>query len=944
MSSRDTAHLEKQFSRATVKRFANGICVTCIYGDGKSLTCCKCEGMLKGGFCFPCNFNVENSYNCYQNANSFNDSFDTNYIPQPQYENYLCNLCGNNSHDGYDCQQQFSFVYKQEPSYNQNYDGNLYSHESPSFLCCDYCGGSHENFRCQPDNQNVDFSSPDQIQTPQYPDVNSPSPENSSEEVVVSNPDPDQEKEPEVTTDTELLSTEDIHPLAVQEPPREFDIRQLIRKECSINVCEEQKQKMEKTMFDLFKLCHHKELLCMYDNVEDLIESALNSKLLLINSKSQHPNEMDLEGKNVEEQPAEHEIECDKPAKDESSSIFMTFSNPLFKDNDDLDFSDDESLPDEDVPTEEFKIYSNPLLDEDEITKTSYNCYQNANSFNDSFDTNYITQPQYENYLCNLCGNNSHDGYDCQQQFSFVYKQEPSYNQNYDGNFYSHESPSFPCCDYCGGSHENFQCQPDNQNVDFSGPDQIQTPQYPDVNSPSPENSSEEVVVSNPDQEKEPELIRKECSINVCEEQKQKMEKKMFELVKLCHHKELLCMYDNVEDLIESALNSKLLLINSKSQHPNEMDLEGKNVEEQSAERRNRAEKSLQNYRVIHKNSISLNSTQISSVHAVAPILSAKEPDLSLSMGYEHPNTTLVTKVIESSVKNLVPIPSECEVTSEDEIECDKPAKDESSLIFMTFSNPLFKDNDDLDFSNDESLPDEDVPIEEFKIYSNPLFDEDEISSDKLESHCFNVESDLVESLLNRDTFIDSSSKIDFLLEEFSGELAHINPEIKEADFDFKEEIYLIENLLYDNSSPQPPEALNAEIADTIIESIPLLPILVQDDDVLPPSDDNDDDYDPLLEEIDLFLAADHSIPPGKPRPPPEPPDAETDTGEKIPVVMNDKDEDVDYSSFIFVIYPEMFPLLLSAKSEDTIFNPGLFSQRLKNSCVGYCPGFQDPS
>nr|GFB40653.1 hypothetical protein [Tanacetum cinerariifolium] len=82
---------------------------------------------------------------------------------------------------------------------------------------------------------------------------------------------------------------------------------------------------------------------------------------------------------------------------------------------------------------------------------------------------------------------------------------EPSYNQNYDGNFYSHESPSFPCCDYCGGSHENFQCQPDNQNVDFSGPDQIQTSQYPDVNSPSPENSSEEVVVSNPDQEKEPE-------------------------------------------------------------------------------------------------------------------------------------------------------------------------------------------------------------------------------------------------------------------------------------------------------------------------------------------------------------------------------------------------------------------------------------------------------
>nr|GFC96399.1 hypothetical protein [Tanacetum cinerariifolium] len=35
--------------------------------------------------------------------------------------------------------------------------------------------------------------------------------------------------------------------------------------------------------------------------------------------------------------------------------------------------------------------------------------------------------------------------------------------------------------------HETFQCQPDNQNVDFSGSDQIQTLQYPDVNPLSPE-------------------------------------------------------------------------------------------------------------------------------------------------------------------------------------------------------------------------------------------------------------------------------------------------------------------------------------------------------------------------------------------------------------------------------------------------------------------------
>nr|GEZ12924.1 hypothetical protein [Tanacetum cinerariifolium] len=54
--------------------------------------------------------------------------------------------------------------------------------------------------------------------------------------------------------------------------------------------------------------------------------------------------------------------------------------------------------------------------------------------------------------------------------------------------------------------------------------------------------------------------------------------------------------------------------------------------------------------------------------------------------------------------------------------------------------------------------------------------------------------------------------------------------EIK-SNLDFKEEICLIENLLYDNSSPRPPEELNAEIANIIVESFPSLPIPIQDND-----------------------------------------------------------------------------------------------------------------
>nr|GFB38042.1 hypothetical protein [Tanacetum cinerariifolium] len=234
------------------------------------------------------------------------------------------------------------------------------------------------------------------------------------------------------------------------------------------------------------------------------------------------------------------------------------------------------------------------------------------------------------------------------------------------------------------------------------------------------------------------------------------MEDMMFELVKICQEKEFLCIHDDVDDLIESALDYKLLLINSNSQRLDKQEQEVKNVVEQPAERGNRRIQSLQNFRVIHKNSISFkNTSQISSIHSIAPIQSTKEPEHLLSMGYEHPSITLETEsddVTESNAENLLPIPSKCEVTLEDEIECDMPAKDVCSPFFTTFSNPLFKDNDDLDSSDDESLPDEDVPAEDFKIYSNPLCDEDEINSDKLDPHYFNVEFYFVESLLNRDT------------------------------------------------------------------------------------------------------------------------------------------------------------------------------------------------
>nr|GEZ70284.1 hypothetical protein [Tanacetum cinerariifolium] len=154
----------------------------------------------------------------------------------------------------------------------------------------------------------------------------------------------------------------------------------------------------------------------------------------------------------------------------------------------------------------------------------------------------------------------------------------------------------------------------------------------------------------------------------------------------------------------------------------------------------------------------------------IAPVLPTEESEYSLSMGYEHLSTipeTESNEVIKSIVTNLVQILSEYEVTSDNKSDCDVPVKDESSLIFTTFSNPFFDCNDDFTSSDDESLSNEDVSMENFKIHSNTLFDDEEINSNKIDMHYFNAEYDLIESLSNRDTLFDSSPKFDYL-EEFS--------------------------------------------------------------------------------------------------------------------------------------------------------------------------------
>nr|GEX76505.1 hypothetical protein [Tanacetum cinerariifolium] len=186
---------------------------------------------------------------------------------------------------------------------------------------------------------------------------------------------------------------------------------------------------------------------------------------------------------------------------------------------------------------------------------------------------------------------------------------------------------------------------------------------------------------------------------------------------------------------------------------------------------------------------------------AITPVLSTDETKDSLIMGDEHINTISKKEsdeFIKSSVKNLIPNPSESEDLSNIRRESDVPVWDD----FTTFYNLLFDADNNFSSSDDELFSDEDI---------------------------------------------------DSLLDEFAGELIllkSIPSGIDEADCDPEEEIRLIEKLLYDNLSPRPPKEINSENSDAVIKSFSPSPIRIEDS-------------DSLMEEIDLSLTPDDSMPPG---------------------------------------------------------------------------------
>ncbi|GKC47583.1 hypothetical protein Tco_1065305 [Tanacetum coccineum] len=254
------------------------------------------------------------------------------------------------------------------------------------------------------------------------------------------------------------------------------------------------------------------------------------------------------------------------------------------------------------------------------------------------------------------------------------------------------------------------------------------------------------------------------------------------------------------------------------------------------------------------------------------------------------------------------------------------PMKSVASILEGFIDDPPFKENDDLfDLECDNDEIDSFLAIEVSTCIEEGYYDskgdvfylESLLSDDtthNLSSEVFfDHEPQHFQNDSDHDTLITFSPKSDPLHHEFAGELITIPPNIVREHEDYISRIW---SLCYNSSSR------SLENFHTIIESLPSVPIPVED------SDSN-------REEIDIFSGQDDSIPQGI--------ESDFDSEEDIIDNLLNNDPIPEYErggeinvevddSFTFVIrtflpyltYPDDSPLLLSTESENTIFDPGI--------------------
>ncbi|GKC37040.1 hypothetical protein Tco_1049424 [Tanacetum coccineum] len=116
---------------------------------------------------------------------------------------------------------------------------------------------------------------------------------------------------------------------------------------------------------------------------------------------------------------------------------------------------------------------------------------------------------------------------------------------------------------------------------------------------------------------------------------------------------------------------------------------------------------------------------------AITPVLPTVEPDNSLSMGDEYLST--IPEKEESSVEDLVPIPSESEGISDSM--CDVPFCDNSTPLEASKDHYdiLLDSNDEYSSSDENSLYSEDIDYVEASPPNSELVSLEEVKIQKME-------------------------------------------------------------------------------------------------------------------------------------------------------------------------------------------------------------------
>ncbi|GJZ07422.1 hypothetical protein Tco_0541215 [Tanacetum coccineum] len=269
-----------------------------------------------------------------------------------------------------------------------------------------------------------------------------------------------------------------------------------------------------------------------------------------------------------------------------------------------------------------------------------------------------------------------------------------------------------------------------------------------------------------------------------------------------------------------------------------------------------------------------------------SPNLPTEEPDNSLCTGGEHLNT--ITETEKSSVENLVPIPSDFKGISEDI--CDVPSYDhfdaECGLI-----NSLLSRNSSITSPKINFLPEEFVGELDFIDPILPGMDEDDFDEENFDDEEEGIDNDIIQ--IKDEILREKLLNVNLLVDKIKA--LKLTPFIP----------FVLEN---PSSSPIP--VVDSDFLGDIVFLDNLL-----NDDPIPDYERFTFDIEPDAPVINNFdeLNEDECFDPG---------------GGEINVSQNVEDDD----SFTFVIrtflpyrtYPVDSPLLLSTGSEDTIFDPGI--------------------